>query len=139
MRIVVETPKYSFSKYRKEGSQFIKEFISPIPTLFNYGFIDGSLNEDGMEIDVIIIGPVMKQGDFMERSCFDGIVRFVDDSLRDDKHIIYLEGFFSKTFFSFYFRLYALFKSVIYLFSRKGLCMCRFEGIELYESGVDGQ
>lgn len=139
MRIVIETPKYSFSKYRKEGSQFRKEFISPIPTLFNYGFIDDSMNEDGMEIDVIVIGPVMRQGDVMEISHFDGVVRFVDDSLRDDKHIVYLEGSFSKTFFSFYFWLYALFKSVLYLVSRKSLCTCRFEGIDLYEAGMHAE
>jgi inorganic pyrophosphatase len=133
MRIVIETPKYSFRKYRKEGSQFKTEFVSPIPTLFNYGFIDGSMSEDGMETDVIVIGPAMRQGDILVRDHFDGIVRFVDDSLRDDKNIVYIEGFFSKPLLSFYFRLYALFKSVLYLFRKKRLCVCRFEGIDYPE------
>ena len=127
---MIETPKYSFRKYRKEGSQFKTEFLSPIPTLFNYGFIDGSMSEDGMETDVIVIGPAMRQGYILERDHFDGIVRFVDDSLRDDKNIVYIEGFFSKPFFSLYFRLYALFKSVLYLLIKRRLCVCRFEGMD---------
>jgi inorganic pyrophosphatase len=135
MRIVIETPKYSFLKYRKEGSQFKTEFISPIPVLFNYGFIDKSLSEDGMETDVIVIGPAMHQGDVLDRNHFDGVVRFIDDSVRDDKHIIYIGGFFSKSFFSFYFRLYALFKSALYLLHKRKLCTCRFEGIEFPYSG----
>jgi len=134
MRIVIETPKYSFRKYQKEGSQFKTEFVSPIPTLFNYGFIDGSMSEDGMETDVIVIGPAMRQGDVLERDHFDGIVRFVDDSLRDDKNIVYIEGFFSKPLFSLYFRLYALFKSVLYFFRKRKLCICRFEGIDYQET-----
>ena len=72
MKIVIETPKYSFLKYRKDGSQFKTEFFSPIPTLFNYGFVDESLNEDGMETDVIVIGPRMRRGTVIESSHFDG-------------------------------------------------------------------
>jgi inorganic pyrophosphatase len=130
MRIVIETPKYSFRKYQKEGSQFKTEFFSPIPTLFNYGFVDESMSDDGMEKDVIVIGPAMRQGDILERDHFDGIVRFVDDSFRDDKNIVYIEGFFSKPLFSSYFRMYALFKCILYFFRKRKFCVCRFEGID---------
>ncbi|TGC09699.1 inorganic diphosphatase [Methanolobus halotolerans] len=130
MRIVIETPKYSFLKYRKVGSQFKTEFFSPIPTLFNYGFVDGSLSEDGMEIDVVVIGPRMRKDTVIERFHFDGIVRFVDDSVQDNKYIVYIEGHFPVILFSFYFRLYALFKFFLYLLFKRKISKCRFEGIE---------
>jgi len=130
MRILVETPKYSFLKYHKVGSRFKIEFFSPIPVLFNYGFVENSLSEDGMEKDVIIVGPRMEQGTVLERSKFDGIVRFTDDSLRDDKHIVYIDGPFPVTLFSLYFRLYAMFKFLLYLLFEKKIARCRFEGID---------
>ncbi|WP_406658238.1 inorganic diphosphatase [Methanolobus sp. ZRKC2] len=135
MKIVIETPKYSFLKYRKEGSQFKTEFFSPIPTLFNYGFVDGSLSEDGMEEDVVVIGPRMHQGTVLERSHFDGVVRFVDDGMRDDKHIIHVDGAFPIGMFSFYFRLYAMFKFFLYLALKGKMSRCRFEGIDFPEMG----
>ncbi|MDW7730963.1 MAG: inorganic diphosphatase [Methanolobus sp.] len=130
MRIVIETPKYSFLKYRKVGSQFKTEFISPIPALFNYGFVDKSLSEDGMEKDVVVIGPRMRQGTVLERAYFDGVVRFVDDGMRDDKHIVYISGHFPVGLFSFYFRVYALFKFFLYLVFKGKVSRCRFEGID---------
>lgn len=133
---MIETPKYSFLKYRKEGSQFKTEFFSPIPTLFNYGFVDKSLSEDGMEKDVVVIGPRMRQGTVFERLHFDGVVRFVDDGVRDDKHIIYIDGRFPIGLFSLYFRLYALFKFFMYLVFKGKMSRCRFEGIDLNASGA---
>ncbi|MEZ5334019.1 MAG: inorganic diphosphatase [Methanolobus sp.] len=132
MRIVIETPKYSFFKYNKKSSQFVREFISPIPTIFNYGFIEGSLAEDGMEKDVVVIGSRMPQGSALEVSETDGVVRFVDDSLEDNKEIVYLGGFFSKPVFYFYFHLYATFKFMYYLILKRKITYCRFQGISWY-------
>lgn len=132
MKIVIETPKYSFFKYNKKGSQFVKEFLSPIPTIFNYGFIEGSIAADGMEKDVVVIGPHMPQGTVFEVEHTDGVVRFIDDSLEDNKEIIYVEGFFSKSVFYFYFHLYATFKIMYYLILKKKMSVCRFEGIVWY-------
>ncbi len=132
MRIVIETPKYSFFKYNKKGSQFVKEFLSPIPTIFNYGFIEGSIADDGMEKDVMVIGPRMQQGAVFEVEHTDGVVNFIDDSLEDNKEIIYVEGFFSKPVFYFYFHLYATFKIMYYLILKKKMSVCRFKGIIWY-------
>ncbi|WP_342304137.1 inorganic diphosphatase [Methanolobus sp. ZRKC5] len=132
MKIVIETPKYSFFKYNKKGSQFVKEFLSPIPTIFNYGFIEGSIADDGMEKDVMVIGPRMPQGAVFEVMKTDGLVRFIDDSLVDNKEIVYLEGSFSKPVFYFYFHLYATFKIMYYLILKKKMSVCRFEGIVWY-------
>ena len=134
MRIVIETPKYSFIKYRKEGSRFKKEFISPIPAIFNYGFVEGSMSADGMETDVIVIGPRLNRGDVIERDHFDGVVKCIDDSIEDDKMIIYSGGSFSGTLYSFYFHLYAAFKFFRYLFVQRRLALCRFRGIELFRN-----
>ncbi|SFM80199.1 inorganic diphosphatase [Methanolobus profundi] len=137
MRIVIETPKYSFFKYHKEGQVFVKEFLSPIPTIFNYGFIEGSLAADGMEKDVVVIGPPMPQGHVFDVSEIDGVVRFIDDSLEDNKEIICSGGFYSKPLFYFYFHLYAAFKVMYYLLFKKRITHCRFLGIEWYGKGSE--
>lgn len=133
MHVVIETPKYSFFKYHREGSAFVKEFLSPVPTIFNYGFIEGSLAADGMEKDVLVIGPRMPQGAVLEVSQTDGIVRFVDDSLEDNKEIVYLGGYFSRSFFYLYFHLYATFKIMYYFVLKGRISYCRFHGISWYK------
>jgi inorganic pyrophosphatase len=139
MKVVIETPKYSFFKYNKKGSDFIREFLSPIPTIFNYGFIDGSLADDGMEKDVMVIGSRMSQGTVLEVSDTDGVVKFIDDSLEDNKEIVYLRGFFSKQIFYFYFHLYATFKIVYYLILKRKMTYCRFQGIFWYNGKPEKQ
>lgn len=129
MKIVIETPKYSFFKYNKTESGYKIAFFSPIPTIFNYGFIEGTKGPDGMEEDVIVLSPRLPQGKVLERDHFDGLVKFWDDSCRDDKKIVYISGFRSPALLSAYFRTYALFKVFLYLLSRKKLTECRFEGI----------
>ncbi|WP_340820432.1 inorganic diphosphatase [Methanolobus sp. WCC4] len=135
MRILIETPKYSFSKYHREGPVFIKEFMSPIPTIFNYGFIEGSLAADGMEKDVVVIGPRMEQGTVFEVSGTDGVIKFIDDSVEDDKEIILSGGLYSKPLFYFYFHLYAAFKIAYYLLVKRKISRCRFGGIVWYKEG----
>jgi inorganic pyrophosphatase len=137
MKVVIETPKYSFFKYNKQGSVFVKEFLSPIPTIFNYGFIQGSLADDGMEKDVVVIGPRVPQGTILNVHKFHGVVKFMDDSLEDNKEIFCMGGFFSKPVFYFYFHLYATFKIFYYLILKRKLAKCRFEGISWYDYTID--
>ncbi|WP_407355541.1 inorganic diphosphatase [Methanolobus sp. WCC5] len=132
MKIVIETPKYSFFKYYKNGSHFEREFISPIPTIFNYGFIQGSLADDGMEKDVLVIGPRLDQGIVLEVSRTHGVVKFIDDSVEDDKEIVCMGGFFSGPVFCCYFHLYAAFKMIYYFFMKRKMTTCRFKGIIWY-------
>ncbi|MFH1835975.1 MAG: inorganic diphosphatase [Methanobacteriota archaeon] len=86
MRIVVETPKWSFVKYRLEGKEFVKDLVSPFPNLFNYGFVEGTVAEDGMGADAIILGRRLKQGDVVEYPIV-GKVKLIDNGKRDDKLI----------------------------------------------------
>ena len=133
MRIVIETPKYSFFKYHKEGSVFIKDFLSPIPTIFNYGFIEGSLAADGMEKDVVVIGSRIAQGSVLEISRTHGVIKFIDDSLEDNKEIVCSGGLYSKPLFYFYFHLYAIFKTMYYMLHKRKVTYCRFRGIMWYK------
>lgn len=134
MKIVIETSKYSFSKYRRTENGYERAFFSPLPTIFNYGFIEGTKGPDGMEEDVVVLGPRLPRGSTFEREGFDGIVRFLDDSVRDDKRLIYISGFCSPSLLAFYFRLYALFKIFLYAFCEGKITKCRFEGILLEKS-----
>ncbi|MFY9200420.1 MAG: inorganic diphosphatase [Methanosarcina flavescens] len=133
MKIIIETPKYSFWKYNKTEKGYEKVFFSPLPTIFNYGFVEGTKSADGMEEDVIVIGPRLPKGSTLERETFDGVVKFLDNSMRDDKRIIYISGFRSSVLLAYYFRLYALFKVFLYIFREGKLTKCRFEGIEFKE------
>ncbi|RXA21910.1 inorganic pyrophosphatase [Methanosarcina sp. MSH10X1] len=130
MKIVIETPKHSFWKYCKTEKGFEKTFFSPLPTIFNYGFVEGTESADGMEEDVVVLGPRLPKGSTLERETFDGVVKFLDDSVRDDKKVVYISGFRSPVLLAYYFRLYALFKIFLYAFSEGKLTKCRFEGIE---------
>lgn len=130
MKIIIETPKYSFWKYNRTEKGYEKAFFSPLPTIFNYGFVEGTEGADGMEEDVVVLGPCMPRGSTLKRDSFDGIVKFLDDSIRDDKKIVYISGFRSPVLLAYYFRLYALFKVFLYAFRERRISTCRFEGIE---------
>jgi Inorganic pyrophosphatase len=130
MKIIIETPKYSFWKYNRTEKGYERAFFSPLLTIFNYGFIEGTKSADGMEEDVVVLGPHLPRGSKLERESFDGIVKFLDDSVRDDKKIVYVSGFCSPVLLAYYFRLYALFKVFLYAFRERRISKCRFEGIE---------
>ncbi|AKB44068.1 inorganic diphosphatase [Methanosarcina vacuolata] len=130
MKIVIETPKYSFWKYNKTENGYERVFFSPLPTIFNYGFVEGTESADGMEEDVVVLGPRLSKGSTLKRDAFDGMVKFLDDSVRDDKKIVYISGFRSSVLLAYYFRLYALFKIFLYVFREGRIATCRFEGIE---------
>ena len=135
MKIIIETPKYSFFKYEKIRDGFKKVMFSPIPTVFNYGYIDGTEGPDGMPVDVAVFGPRLAKGSVIDREDgrkFDGVIRFVDDSLRDDKNIIYVSGFRNTFILSIYFRIYVKYKFFRYFLSKRKVTVCRFEGIEWY-------
>ena len=56
MKIIIETPKYSFWKYNKTEKGYEKVFFSPLPTIFNYGFVEGTKSADGMEEGKTLMG-----------------------------------------------------------------------------------
>ncbi len=132
MRIIIETPKYSFFKYDKAGDGFRKVFFTPFPALFNYGCIEGTRAADGMAKDAVVLGSRLSQGSVIEADKADGVAYFVDDSLRDDKNIFCRGGCRNTLFLSLYFRFYVLCKIVLYLLLERRFAKCRFEGIEWF-------
>ncbi len=132
MDILIETPKYSFIKYHKYGDDYKVVFFSPIPTLFNYGFIMNTIGEDGMEQDAIVMGPKLSRGTVIHREKVNGVVRFIDDGLQDDKYLFCDGKLFSKTLFGLYFHIYALFKWFRYLIFERRRATCRFEGFDFF-------
>lgn len=128
MKIVIETPKFSFFKYNKSEEEYHKIFFSPIPTIFNYGYIEGLMAEDGMQRDAIVLGPRIKQGTIIEFSDYDSIVKFIDDSKNDDKYVFYNKSRPNKIL-PLYFYMYTLFKKFMYLIMKRKKSNCKFCGI----------
>lgn len=89
-----------------------------------------------MEVDAVVLGPRMVQGTMMEFSRCKGVVRFMDDSVEDDKYLFYVDGFYSIRLLSCYFSLYAIFKRFLYFTSAKKRSNCRFLGIEHIDHDV---
>ena len=73
--------------------------------------------------------PACPEESTLEREDFDGLVKFLDNSVRDDKKLVYISGFCSPALLAFYFRLYALFKTFLYALHEGKITRCRFEGI----------
>lgn len=77
----VEIPRRSFLKRRSDGSL---DFLSPLPSPFNYGSVPGTLSPDGEPLDAIVLGPKRPLG-YIERCAVAAIVRFVDAGVFDPK------------------------------------------------------
>ena len=81
--IVIETPKWSFVKRNEHGKV---DYVSPIPSPFWYGRLDGFAGGDGDPMDCIWLG-CPPQGNMAEGQVI-GVVRFVDGGACDDKWLL---------------------------------------------------
>ncbi|MFQ6051407.1 MAG: inorganic diphosphatase [Candidatus Hydrothermarchaeota archaeon] len=136
MMITVETPKHSFFKYRFKNKKFFREFFSPIPCIVNYGFIEGTRGEDGSPIDVIILGRKLLQGERIDLK-IEGVVKFIDDGVRDDKYIAVLDEKRSNWRIILFFNFYMIFKKIYFLIKEKRRLECKFEGITWFDEPVE--
>jgi inorganic pyrophosphatase len=131
MKVVVETPRFSFTKYRFERGTFKPEFRSPLPTLFNYGFVKGAMGGDGMPQDAILLGPGLSQGSEVDAINM-GVVRFIDDGKQDDK-VIASRGpaptLFDIATIHLFFTTYVVFKIIRNIVTRGKIIRCRYGGI----------
>lgn len=93
INVVIEIPMGSTQKieFRRDipGGAFEIDRIEPDafakPT--NYGFIPQTLDEDGDELDVLLVSPLqLTTGTFMKAHVL-GVMKFVDDGEVDDKII----------------------------------------------------
>ena len=83
MKIKIDTPAWSFTKYNDDGSV---DYRSPIPCPFNYGSVLGTEAEDGDRLDAVLLGERQDKGVEVD-SREVGVVRFVDAGENDDKVI----------------------------------------------------
>jgi inorganic pyrophosphatase len=135
MRVVVETPKGSFTKYRLVDNAFKPELRTPFPSFFNYGFMEGETSGDGLPRDVIVLGPRLEQGSRVE--CREvGVVLFWDAGVEDSKVVGVVEGgisFWDRVRIHVFFVSYMLFKSLRYLLVEGKVACSWYGGLNVEE------
>lgn len=132
MKVVVETPKYSFTKYKTKRGKIVKDFVSPLPNLFTYGYIKGTLGEDGMEEDAIILDGNHKPGEEVEVMKV-GVVKVVDDGKKDDKTVTSTRGkmtSWDKIKIRAFFSIYLQYKKIRYQTKEGRKTDCRYLGLK---------
>ncbi len=81
--VVIDVPRGSFIKRSDDGSV---DFVSPLPSPFNYGHVPDTVAEDGEGFDAVVLGPRLARG--LESSVVvRGRVGFVDAGAPDPKWI----------------------------------------------------
>ncbi len=81
--MLVEVPRGGFVKKSAAG---VTDYVSPLPSPFNYGCVPGVLGGDGDPLDVVLLGPRRPRGATV-RAEVHGTVRFLDAGAVDDKLI----------------------------------------------------
>ncbi len=84
VEVVIEVPRGSFLKRELSGEGLAVDYVSPVPSPFNYGCIPDRAGDDGDPLDVVVLGPRLPA---LSRVTVPvvGVVRFVDAGQRDDK------------------------------------------------------
>ena len=91
INVVVEIPKGSNSKIEWNRDLKVMMLDRVEPKIFakptNYGFIPQTLDEDGDELDALILGDELPTGVFLKAKVL-GVMKFDDDGEIDDKIIV---------------------------------------------------
>ena len=133
MKVVVETPKYSFVKYKTVGGRIVKDFTSPLPNLFTYGYVENTMAQDGAEEDAVILDGSYKSGDVVGVKQV-GVVEVVDDGVKDDKKITSTTGKITgwdRIKLELFFMVYIPYKRIRYLVKGARVADCRYLGFKL--------
>lgn len=81
--VVIDVPRGSFIKRGDDGRI---DFISPLPSPFNYGHVPGTLADDGDAQDAVVLGPRLPRG-HRRTVRVHGAIRFLDAGREDPKWI----------------------------------------------------
>lgn len=81
--VTVEVPRGAFVKRDAHGRV---DLLSPVPSLFNYGRVDGVMGGDGEPQDAIVLGARLPRGRAVTFPV-QGVIRFRDGPTADDKWI----------------------------------------------------
>lgn len=85
--VEVEVPRYGFVKRLGDGTV---DYVSPLPSPFNYGAVPDSHAPDGDRLDVVLLGPRRAAGSRLTAPV-RGLVHFVDAGEPDPKLVVGLE------------------------------------------------
>jgi inorganic pyrophosphatase len=125
--VIIDTPRLGFVKRRDDGSI---DFVSPLPSPFNYGSVPGTLARDGDRVGAIVLGPRLSAGTHVEREVV-AVARFVDAGVADpkwvcsDRALSALDRALIHAFFAIYVRMK---RAIHALRSEAG--ETRFEGLD---------
>ena len=106
------------------------DYVSPIPSPFNYGFVPGSMAEDGDPVDAVVLGKRLAVGEEVELPVV-AYVRFLDAGSADHKLVVSDSPVSNAQIARIraFFRMYALARRMInHLQKRKG--RTKFYGVE---------
>lgn len=79
--ILIEIPRGGMIKRRADGTF---DFLSPLPSPFNYGSIPGTLAPDGDPLDAIVLGPRLRAGTRLQADVL-AVYGFLDRAQLDPK------------------------------------------------------
>jgi inorganic pyrophosphatase len=77
----IDSSRGSFIKRRDDGTI---DFISPLPTPYNYGSVPGTVAGDGDRLDAIVLGAALERGARVELPV-RAVVCFIDEGVDDRK------------------------------------------------------
>lgn len=79
--VLVEVSRGGQVKRRTDGSV---DFVSPLPSPFNYGCLEGTMAPDGDPLDALVLGPRLSAGTRVEREVL-AVYGFLDRGALDPK------------------------------------------------------
>ena len=82
--VCIEISRFSFVKRRPDGTI---AFVSPIPSLYSYGSVEGVEAADGDPQDALVVGASPQRGSTVEYPVW-GQVLFIDAGVIDHKWVV---------------------------------------------------
>lgn len=118
--VTIEISRWSFLKYQGVGKEARLEFVSPLPSPFNYGYVAEVQGGDGAELDAVVLGKRIQRGLTTEVPV-RAVVRFLDAGCVDDKLICSERelGRVHTTFLRLAFFVYARLRALVNFFRGK--------------------
>lgn len=118
--VTIEISRWSFVKYQGVGDDTKIDFVSVLPTPFNYGFVEDIKGGDGLPLDAVVLGKRKRRGSIVELPVC-GVVRFSDSGCTDDKLICCESkpGAIARNFLSLAFVIYARLRKLVNIIKRR--------------------
>ena len=126
--VAIDTPRFSFLKRNDLGAI---DFVSPLPSPFNYGSVPGTRSGDGDRQDAIVLGRRLPRG-LVHDVPVVAIAHFVDAGAKDPKWICSRRPLaaIDHAELEAFFRVYVLMKRAINA-ARGRTGETRYDGLEL--------